>query len=77
MWKEFLKNDFSNSFHLWIDTLSIFYEIGLSWVPQNPIDDQVNIGAGNGLVPSGNEPLSEPMLTKIYVIIWRHKATMS
>ena len=26
-----------------------------------------NIGSGNGLVPSGNEPLPEPMLTQIYV----------
>ena len=30
----------------------------------------VNIGSGNGLVPSGNKPLPEPMLTKIYVAIW-------
>ena len=37
----------------------------------------VNIGSGNGLVPSGNKPLPEPMLTKIYVAIWCHKATMS
>ena len=28
---------------------------------------QVNIGSGNGLVPSGNKPLSEPMLTQIIV----------
>ena len=27
----------------------------------------VNIGSGNGLVPSGNKPLHEPMLTQIYV----------
>ena len=32
----------------------------------------VNIGSGNGLVPSGNKPLSEPMLTQIYVAKWRH-----
>ena len=32
---------------------------------------QVNIGSGNGLVPSGNKPLPEPMLTQIYVAIWR------
>ena len=35
------------------------------------------IGSGNGLVPSGNKPLPEPMLTQIYVAIWRHQATMS
>ena len=28
----------------------------------------VNIGSGNGLVPSGNKPLPEPMLTQIYVV---------
>ena len=27
----------------------------------------VNIGSGNGLVPSGTKPLSEPMMTQIYV----------
>ena len=30
----------------------------------------VNIGSGNGLVPSGNKPLPEPMLTQISVAIW-------
>ena len=33
---------------------------------------EVNIGTGNGLVPSGNKPLHIPMLTEIYVVIWRH-----
>ena len=37
----------------------------------------VNIGSGNSLVPSGNKPLSVPMLTQIYVAIWRYWATMS
>ena len=32
----------------------------------------VNIGSGNGLVPSVNKPLPEPMLTHIYVAIWCH-----
>ena len=32
----------------------------------------VNIGSGNGLVPSGHKPLREPMLTQISVAIWRH-----
>ena len=32
----------------------------------------VNIGSVNGLVPSGNKPLPEPMLTQISVAIWRH-----
>ena len=32
----------------------------------------LNIGSGNGLVPSGNKPLPEPILTHIYVATWRH-----
>ena len=42
---------------------------GLHWSPGN-------IGSGNGLVPSGNKPLPEPMLTQISVAIWCHLATM-
>ena len=30
----------------------------------------VNIGSGNDLVPSGNKPLAQPMLTQIYVATW-------
>ena len=33
---------------------------------------RVNTGSGNGVVPSGNTPLSEPLLTIIFGIIWRH-----
>ena len=33
-------------------------------------------GSGNDMVPSGNKPLSEPILTQFYVVIWRHWATM-
>ena len=36
-----------------------------------------NVGSGNGLVPSGNKPLHEPMLTQIYVAIWRHELIQS
>ena len=32
---------------------------------------QVNIGSGNGLVPSCNQPLPEPMMTQIYMM-WPH-----
>ena len=38
---------------------------------------QVNIGFGNGLFPSSNKPLPEPMLIQIYNAIWHHKSTMS
>ena len=36
----------------------------------------VNIGAGNGLLPSGNKSLPESMLTKLYVAIWPHQYAM-
>ena len=38
---------------------------------------RVNTGSGNGLVPSGNKPLPELMLTQVYVAKWRHQASMS
>ena len=39
------------------------YEIALiRWMPQNTCD-YISIGSSNGLVPSGNKPLPEPMLT--------------
>ena len=46
-----------------MDILNASCEIGLRWVP--PIDNQVNIGSGNGMVPIGNNPLLESMLTQI------------
>ena len=33
---------------------------------------EVNIGSGNGLVPSGSKPLPGLMVTEISVAIWRH-----
>ena len=36
-------------------------EIALKWLSLDFTDD---IGSSNGLVPSGNKPLPEPMLTK-------------
>ena len=38
---------------------------------------QVNFGSRNSLVPSGIKLLPEPMLTKIYIAIWRQLAAMS
>ena len=32
---------------------------------------QVNIGSGNGLVPSGNKPSPKQMLSQLYVVIWQ------
>ena len=39
-------------------------------MPQELNDDLVNIGLGDSLVPSGNKPLPEPILTKFYDSIW-------
>ena len=69
---------------LHMDILSTSCDIGHSWVPQSPTDDNstlntttphwslVNIGSGNDLVPSGNKPLPKPMLSQISVTISRH-----
>ena len=48
-------------------------EIVFRWMSQNHISD-VKIGSGNGLVPLGNKPLPEPMLTQIYIDICLHLA---
>ena len=55
-----------------MDILIISCEIVLRCMPQDFTHDKVNIGPGNGLVPSGKKPLPEPMLTKFYYIIWCH-----
>ena len=33
------------------------------------VNSLVSIGSGNGLLPLGNKPLPEPMLTKIYITV--------
>ena len=50
---------------LGIKSMSIS-KIALKWMPQNKFDD-TNIGSAIGLVQSGNNPLIEPILTKICV----------
>ena len=49
-----------------IYTWSIFCEI------TTPHWSLVNNGSDNGLVPSSNKPLHEPMFTQISGAIWRH-----
>ena len=51
-----------------VDILSTSCEFTLSWMPQDLWF--VNVGLGNGLVPSGYKPLPDPMLTKSYITIW-------
>ena len=36
----------------------------------------VDVGSANCLVPTGNRPLPEQMLTYIFVAIWYHLVTM-
>ena len=36
----------------------------------------INIGSGNGFVPSGRKPSPEAILTKLDDAIWRHETTM-
>ena len=43
-------------------------------MPLNTSDEK---NSDNGKVPSGKKSLPEPILTKIYVNIWYHKAIMS
>ena len=38
----------------------------------SPLRMKINIGLGNALVPPGNRPLLQLMLTQIFVAIWRH-----
>ena len=37
-----------------------------------PCQWEAKIGLGDGLVPPGNKPLPEPVVTQIDVAIWRH-----
>ena len=47
--------------------LSISWELATVW--RHVTSLIVSVGSGNGLVPPGNRPLTEPMLTKFYDII--------
>ena len=56
---------------------SIFCEIALRWTPLHTFgDESASIVSCNILVPPGNKPLIEPMLSQMHVIIWCYKATM-
>ena len=57
--------------------MNISREIVLMMDATKPHWRSVDIGSGNGLVPSGNMPLTGLMLIQFYVIIWRHQGTMS
>ena len=59
----------------WIKFMSTSCEIVLRWMPHTTCEDKST--SVNGLVPSGNKPLPEPIFTKFYVAMWRHQVTMS
>ena len=53
------------------DILSIQINITLEWMPEERNVDRNHVpGSGNGLVPSGNKPLHEPVLSNISEAIW-------
>ena len=56
--------DYANELSLW--NWSLVYARYIIW----PL--YINIGSGNDLMPAANKPLHEPMLTHIYVAIWRN-----
>ena len=56
--------------------MSTSCEIILRWMQESTFHYKSINGSGNGLVLSDNKPLSEPMLTQIFVAIWCHYATM-
>ena len=61
---------FSNSYQRKISSTLPSGECHKTWL-------MITIGSINGLVPSGNKPLSEAMVTKFYDAIWQHQASMS
>ena len=54
------------------DNLSIFCEIALRWMPQGLTNDKSTKDQVIGLVPPGNKPLPEPMLTNFSDAMWQH-----
>ena len=63
---QILNKSFSNSHQE--DILSAFH-VELPSVDTKPDRRLIHIGSGNGLVSLGNNPLPEPMVTKIYPAI--------
>ena len=70
IWIKFERNNFQGNCYDW--WLMYLLWNSLRWMSLNLTDDSL----GYGLVPSGNKPLPEPMLTQICVTIWHHKVTM-
>ena len=55
--------------------MGISNAVAIGWIAKESTDDKLTIVC-NGLEQSDDKPLAEPMLTQIYLAIWRHWATM-
>ena len=55
-----------------IPEIRLFQNLTLKIHGECPKTSADYIGSGNGLVPSGNKPFPEPMLTEIYFALWYH-----
>ena len=69
-WEIWMKFFICNFQKVVIDDWDISCEIALIWMSLDWW--YVNIGSGNGLVPSGSKPLPELMMTQISIAIWCH-----
>ena len=59
-----------------IDAWGISCEIAFGVMSLELSDKSILVHVMNGLVPSGNKPLHEPLLNKIHDTTWNHWATM-
>ena len=66
----------ANSFWRYVQFFFILIQIPPTFVHRGTFDNVI-IGSGNGLVPSGTKSLPEPMMTKINNAIWHHYGTVS
>ena len=60
-------------FHKFLRQIPCGNHMAINWIPQDMFWRNDNVGSGNGLVPPCTKPLHEPMLTKFYDPIWRHR----
>ena len=81
-WRQTCHDDFLIS--MWNTPINVCIEHGtviklrLRGILQNLTGDKTNIYSVNGLVPSGNKPLLEPVLTKIFdAICWPQWVTFT
>ena len=59
-----------------IDGWATSSKIAFRWMSLDFTDEKSTLVQLVALVPSGKKPLAEPILTHVYVAIWRDKTTM-